>query len=342
MKARKGEELLAHPEAAFRHSPWLPSPHFQSIWASYTRRRPLVTYRREIIATPDGDELVLDHVDGVPGAPRAILLHGLEGSSYASYIQGMASRILSLGYRITAVNFRSCARAPENHEIMMPNRMLRLYHSGETTDFGHVVDVLHEREPTVPFVAAGVSLGGNVLLKWLGSSPRATRLSAAVTISVPFDLGAGAHNLKRGLGRVYVARFLLTLRPKAEELRRRFPDAARLIDPERLRLARTFHEFDDVVTAPIHGFAGVEDYYARSSSIEFLSKVPVPTLCINAIDDPFLGPGVLDRVHRCRSDQVQLLTPPGGGHAGFVGGAPWRPVYWAEDWVPRWFAAHLP
>jgi predicted alpha/beta-fold hydrolase len=307
------------------------------------RPRNLVAFRRERLATPDGDELWLDHVDGPPGAPRAVLLHGLEGSSHSVYIQGLAMALRRRGWSVTALNFRSCARDVADTRTMLQNLMPRLYHSGETQDIGHVLRTLSSRDGATKFYAAGVSLGGNVLLKWLGEngsgsgggSGAASLVEAAATISVPYDLEAGARFMEKGLGPYYVEIFLETLRKKAVDLVRRFPEAR--IDIPRTLSAKSFFDFDDAATAPLHGFAGAEDYYRRSSSLSFLPQIAVPTLCISSEDDPFLPASVLPRARLLASPRVELIVTPGGGHVGFVRGpVPWRPVYWADELVAAW------
>jgi predicted alpha/beta-fold hydrolase len=285
-----------------------------------------------VLITPDDDDLVLDHLDGPPGTSgaRFVLLHGLEGSSYSVYIQGLLAVIARAGFAATAINFRSCARDPRNISRMLPNRQRRLYHSGETTDFDFLVRTLRAREPDVAVIAVGASLGGNVLLKWLGENPGQRFVAAAATMSVPYDLGAGADFMENGAaGRFYVSRFLSTLRAKA--LLRHGLDRAAVMR------ARTFRQFDDAATAPVHGFTGADDYYARSSSIGFLDKITTPTLCISAADDPFLPRQVLDRVRRVASDCVEFRVTECGGHTGFIAGSlPWRCEYWAEELIVKW------
>ena len=287
--------------------------------------------RRESLETPDGDELLLDHLDG-KGDLHFVLLHGLEGSSYSVYMQGTLAIIARLGHSATAMNFRSCAR--EEHRLlkMIPNRRPRLYHSGETTDFDFVARTLAARMPHKRIVAFGASLGGNVLLKWLGENPSQTVVTAAATLSVPYDLGAGADHLDRSAaGRFYVVRFLRTLKKKCER-----PEIASRIDVEAAQRSRTFREFDDAATAPLHGFVDANDYYTRSSSIHYVGKIATPTLALNAEDDPFLPTDVLPRVKENASAAVDFRTTPTGGHVGFIGGAaPWSAEYWAEELVVR-------
>jgi uncharacterized protein len=314
---------------------WLSNPHAQTVWSRIVRRRRLVTWQREVIELPDGDELVLDHcaTAGV-STPRfhVILLHGLEGSSDSIYVRGVASLIVRAGGRATAMNFRSCAR---------PNRRPRFYHSGDTGDFDYVARLFSTREPDMPLFAFGASLGGNVLLKWLGEHPGQQMIAAAATMSVPYDLGAGAKYLEAGAGPLYVGRFLRTLKAKVRHLVRRFPETAGVVSVDGAMRARTFREFDDAATAPLHGFNDADDYYARSSSISYLSRIDTPVLCISAMDDPFLPPEVLERVKKEASKSIELVITPSGGHVGFVAGPPWRARFWGEEKVVDWLTARV-
>lgn len=248
--------------------------------------------------------------------------------------------LAAYGMRGTALNFRSCARDPADVTRWLPNRRPRLYHSGETTDLDYVLRELARREPGVPLVAAGVSLGGNVLLKWLGENPGQTIVRAAATISVPYDLAAGAAHLACRVGRLYTRRFLPTLCEKIAGLARLFPELEARVDLERAARARDFRPFDDAATAPLHGFAGADDYYERSSSIRFVGRITTPTLCISAADDPFLPSSVLETLRRQASPSVRLTVTRRGGHVGFVSGRhPRRPTYWAEDAALGWVVA---
>jgi len=326
----------------FRAPWWLAGPHAQTVWGRLTRGRKLLPLRRESLETPDGDELIVDHLEGPPGSPRVVLLHGLEGSSHSSYIQGLLGEIASRGWRATVINFRSCARDLTNLSRMIPNRRPRLYHSGETEDLDFLLKTFAAREAGAPMLAIGVSLGGNVLLKWLGEHPSETSLAAAAAVSVPYDLAAGARHLERRAGRLYLEVFLKTLRRKAFDLARRFPEAAARMDLQRVRRSRTFYEFDDAATAPLHGFRDAEDYYARSSSLGFLGSIRVPALCLSAEDDPFLPAEVLPRAKAAASPSVEIVTTSSGGHVGFVGGPlPWKARFWAEELVVEWLAEKI-
>jgi hypothetical protein len=330
---------------------FLRNPHAQTVWGRLARRRQLIELRREVLVTPDDDDLVLDHLDGVgagfsrPAADRPaeagrytvrfVLLHGLEGSSNSVYMQGLLSAIAAQGAAATVMNFRSCARDPQDLARMLPNRQRRLYHSGETTDFDFLVRTLRAREPDVRLLAAGASLGGNVLLKWLGEHPGQSHVAAAATMSVPYDLAAGADHLQHGAGPLYVARFLRTLKAKAR-LRHG-------LDLDAVMRARTFRQFDDAATGPLHGFRDAADYYAQSSSMRFLGKITTPALCINAADDPFLPRAALERAVEAASDAIEIRVTPRGGHTGFITGAlPWRCAYWAEESMVRWLMERGP
>src|SRR5215831_16195854 len=318
---------------------WIRDPHLQTAWARIARSRRLVAFEREVLCTPDNDDLELDHDSVQPNAPKVLLLHGLEGSAYSLHTQGLADLIRRKGWNTTVLNFRSCARDPSQIRRRLRNRRARLYHSGETSDLDFVVRELVARDPRTPLYAIGVSLGGNVLLKWLGETGAVGAILAAVTLSVPYDLAAAARYLERPIGRFYFAHFMRRLKPKAIDLIARFPDETRQIYPARVLAARSFHEFDRCVTAPLHGFASVEDYYSRSSAIAYLPSIVVPTLCINSNDDPFFPREALARSRAAASPLVTFVETDRGGHTGFVSGRwPWRPKYWAEEFSVDWLA----
>ena len=301
-----------------------------------------MAFRREALATPDGDEVLLDHADTGPGSrPRLLVLHGLEGSSLSVYVQGLLALAAVRGWNGTAMNFRSCARDPRRRSRRIPNRTARLYHSGETEDLDLVVETLARREPGSPLAAVGGSLGGNVLLKWLGERPGQRLVRAAAAISTPYDLMACARNLESPLGRFYVGAFLRTLKPKAASVARRFAEAGRKIDLSRVAASRTFFEFDDSATAPLHGFAGAADYYDRSSSLGFLPKIGTETLCVSAADDPFLPARVAEAARAAASPCVEFRVPAKGSHLGFLTGRPWALRSWAEREVLDWLGERI-
>lgn len=318
--------------AEYRYRPawWLPGGHLQTLWGKLGRRRVHVDTERELLRAPDGEQLELHHLAGAPGAPHVVLLHGLEGSRTSHYVGGMLAQARRRNWGATLLVFRGCSDTP--------NVARRFYHSGETTDLEHVLVTLMGRAPSAAWFIAGVSLGGNVLLKWLGErSESARRIQGAAAVSVPFDLESGARKISEGFSRIYDLSFLRSLRRKARAKLSRYPD---LFDDEKLGRARNVFEFDDAVTAPVHGFANATDYYARSSSLGFLDRIRSPTLLLSAVNDPFLPPSVLDRVREtARANASLTLEFVGtGGHVGFVGGvAPWRARYYAEERVFRFF-----
>ncbi len=267
-----------------------------------------------------------------PAAPLVLVLHGLEGSARSKYAIEMYRALAERGLASVGLSFRSCSG-----EL---NRLPRLYHSGETGDLACILDLLAGRFPDRPIGAAGFSLGGNVLLKYLGTlqSPSSSMVSAATAISVPFDLSAGADRLDRGFSRLYRWYLLRKLKRKTRAKARML---APRIDVPRALAARTFRQFDDAATAPLHGFADAGDYYHRSSSARYLRGIAIPTLLIQSADDPFLprhavpGDAVRENPHL-----VAAFTER-GGHVGFVSGVPWAPVFWAEQAASAFLVTHL-
>jgi predicted alpha/beta-fold hydrolase len=293
------------------------------------KRVPRVETRTEILTAPDGDNIELHHLDGEANAPHVLLLHGLEGSRDSHYVDGMLAQAAERGWSATLLVFRGCGSAP--------NVAARFYHSGDTEDLTFVFRQLRARTPKRTWFAAGVSLGGNVLLKWLGERGEAAGVRAGAAVSVPFDLEAGAREISRGFARVYDRNFVRSLRQKALAKLERQP---RLFDAESLRRARTLFDFDESVTAPVHGFDSATDYYTKSSSIRFLSRIRVPTLLLSSRDDPFLPSEVLESVGETASknSNLHLEFHDTGGHVGFVAGSIWQPFYYAEWRVFRFFS----
>ena len=270
--------------------------------------------RLERLETQDGDFLDLHHLDAAPGAPLLVLLHGLEGSIRSHYIQGLLGEASRRGWRAAVLIFRSCGADL--------NRTRRFYHSGETTDLAFALDHLSSCYRDSPLLLAGVSLGGNVLLKFLGEagSNASERIHAAVAVSVPYDLSRAARRIDKGFSRVYQRSFIKSLRSKAIAKLKQFPDLAPV---EKIKSIRTIYDFDDCLTAPLHGFVDADDYYAHSSSISWLQNISVDTLLISAVDDPFLPPQVLDDVRSTikGNSSLHLEFTSRGGHVGSHRGA---------------------
>lgn len=289
---------------------WLPGRHLQTIYP-YLRLRPRPpAYRRERVETADADFVDLDWVDGPADAPILVLFHGLEGSSKSHYAAAILAAAAKRGWRGVVPHWRGCSGEP--------NRLARAYHSGDHGELDALLGMVRARSGSAPLLALGISLGGNVLLNWLGREPEKSRawLKAAAAVSAPIDLVASGTALDRGLNRIYARNFLRTLVPRALEKLGRFPG---LYSEEKLRRVGTIRDFDDLVTAPLHGFAGVMDYWSRASSKPWLKGIVLPTLVLNAKNDPFVPGDSLPG----RSDvgaAVTLEQPEGGGHVGFVSG----------------------
>ena len=320
----------------YRPAWFVPGRHLRTLWGKFVRRRPRVPASVERWTTPDDDVLVIHRLKGNPGRPLLVLLHGLEGSPDSHYARGLLARAHARGWSAAALVFRTCGGEM--------NQTRRFYHSGETTDLDFAIRRLTSETPGAPIVLTGFSLGGNVLLKWLGERGAEVppTIRAAAAVSVPYDLARGSRYINRGFARLYERHFLRSLVRKAIEKRRRFPDIAPRVD---LATLRTMWDFDDAVTAPVHGFRDATDYYQRSSSLGWLDRIRVPTLLISAADDPFLPRDVLDQVRAvARSNSaLECEFPEHGGHVGFIAGSlPWRPLYWAEWRVMEFLASRLP
>jgi predicted alpha/beta-fold hydrolase len=316
---------------AFEPAVWLRGRHAQTVFGTLFRPGPRPPVRRERWELSDGDFLDVDRMEGPASAPLLVVLHGLEGSSSSHYVRGLLAQACCRGWRGLAMNFRSCSGEP--------NRLLRSYHSGETGDAGEAIRRARAESPDAPLFCAGCSLGGNVLVKWLGEQGDAAPVRAAAALSVPFDLALCADALDGpgAMAWVYRTRFLRTLKGKALEKAGRFPER---LDLDEVREARTLREFDEAITGPVHGFAGATDYYAQSSSGPYVGRVRVPLLLVSAEDDPFIPPSCLPRAAASENRFVTLETWQRGGHLGFVGG-PWLPRFYAEERAIEFLAAHL-
>ena len=314
----------------YRAPAWLPGGHLQTIYAALVAPRAKVSYRRVRWDTPDGDFIDLDWVDGPANAPLVVLFHGLEGSSRSHYARTLMHAVNRRGWRGVVVHFRGCSG-----EL---NRLGRAYHSGDSPEIGWILERLRDGHAG-PLFAAGISLGGNALLKWLGEQCAAAAriVNAAAAVSAPVDLMAAGDALDRGFNLVYVRYFLATMKPKSRAKVLRFPG---LFDRARMERAVTLREFDDVVTAPLHGFRDTDDYWTRASSKPLLPAVEVPTLLPNARNDPFLPADALprpDEVAAC----VTLDFPATGGHLGFVSGPPPGDLGWLAARLLGYFDQQL-
>jgi len=312
---------------------WLPGGNAQTIWpALYSRRHPeaLPALRRERWTTPDGDFIDVDFCGALaPGTPLLVLFHGLEGSVRSHYAQAFAHQALQRGWAFALPYFRGCSG-----EL---NHAPRAYHSGDFEEIGWILDRLRARSSAALRVV-GVSLGGNALLRWAEEAgDSAARIAQAVAaVSSPVDLAAGGHAIDRGFNRlVYARMFLRTMKPKALEKLRQHPG---LFDRQRLLAARTLYEFDDVFTAPLHGFRGTDDYWARASAKPHLADIRIPALVLNARNDPFVPAASLPAVGSV-GEHVTLWQPDHGGHVGFPDGRFPGHVLHMPDAVLDWMVA---
>ncbi|MDR3482640.1 MAG: alpha/beta fold hydrolase [Burkholderiaceae bacterium] len=305
---------------------WLPGGHLQTIYAAKCIAAPTLAYRRERWDTPDGDFIDVDFIDGQPAKPFVVLFHGLEGASDSHYAKSIMAHIATLGWSGAVPHFRGCSGEP--------NRAPRFYHSGDAQEIDWIVRRLasHPRQNGNKFYAAGVSLGGNALLRWLGESQhQADIVDAACAISAPLDLAAGGAALSRGFNLVYTRVFLQTLKPKCLLKLQQFPG---LFDRDRMLRARDLYAFDNVVTAPLHGYRDTDDYWLRASAKHILPDITVRTLVLNAENDPFLPKRHLPRD---ASAHVTLEYPAHGGHAGFAAGSMPGHLNWLPQRIVNFF-----
>jgi len=326
--ARKREAMALLETNPYRTPWWLAGKHRQSFWGPMCHRQARPPVRHERLETPDDDFLDLFHLDARPDAPRVLLLHGLEGNAGSFYVPAFNWRFHSIGWNVTTMVYRTCG------EEM--NRGPRAYHMGETGDLDQVVRTLLHREPQGPLYLIGVSLGGNVLCKWLGEREEAVpeQVRAAAAISTPFDPSVSAPAFHKALFGFYVWHFLRTMIPKALAKAEQYPG---LIDVDAVRNCRDFYVYDTEVTARLHGFEDAEAYWRKVGSHQYLPAVRVPTLLVSSADDPFNPPETLPRDTAAQSPWLHPQWTDHGGHVGFVMGPPWRPRYWAEEQTQRFF-----
>jgi len=316
-------------DGCFKPAWWCRGPHGQTLWARLARRPPHVALQRERLELPDGDFIDLDWTEKGSG-PIVIVLHGLEGSSDSPYARGLLRAIERRGWRGIVMHFRGCSGEP--------NRLARSYHSGDTGDLDFLATTLRRREPRTPLATVGFSLGGNVLLKWLGKAGGVTPLHAAVAVSVPFVLHGAAERLQQGFSRLYQWQLLRSLRQTVAAKQRHMELPLKRRD---LSTLKNFRDFDEYVTAPLHGFDSADHYYTASSSRQYLGGITVPTLLLHASDDPFMTESAIPRPDEL-SESVTLELSPHGGHVGFVTGVwPWRPRYWLDERIPAYLARYL-
>lgn len=315
------------------HAPWwLPGGHAQTIWPALHGRSGRLSgplYRRERWPTPDDDFVDVDWMDAPATAPLLVLFHGLEGSSGSHYALALAQWVQKQGWGLAVPHFRGCSG-----EI---NRAPRAYHSGDFAEIGWILARLRARHAG-PLYAVGVSLGGNALLRWAQEvgSTAATVVQAVASISAPVDLTASGLAIGRGVNRqVYTRLFLKTMKPKALQKLAQFPG---LFDARALHAAQDLYDFDNVFTAPLHGFKNTRDYWLRASAKPRLADIRLPALVVNALNDPFVPAGSLPRQGEVGS-YVTLWQPDQGGHVGFAAGPPPGHLQTLPQTVGGWLLA---
>lgn len=305
---------------AYRAPLWLPGGHAQTLWPLLIKPRS-IPLRRERWDTPDGDFIDVDFLDATVDAPTLVLFHGLEGSARSHYAISTARACREAGWRLILPHFRGCSG-----EL---NRRPRAYHSGDAAEIDWILRRLQAMQGGHKLHAAGVSLGGNALLKWAGEQEKsaANVVTGVAAMCAPLDLAACGHHLAHGFNRVYTRHFLDTLKQISAQRLQHFPG---LFDELRMRRATNLWEFDDAVTGPVHGFSGADDYWQRCSAKPFLRTIAVPTLAVNPKNDPFLPANYLPgpaEVSPC----VRLEQPDSGGHVGFISGS----FPGQLDWLPQ-------
>ncbi|MCF6250806.1 MAG: hydrolase [Methylococcaceae bacterium] len=326
-------------QTTFKPAWWLNNTHLQTIFPSFFRKTTCHTdVWRERLITPDNDFVDLDFC-GKGKQPLVILLHGLTGSSQSGYIKGLQQVLIDQGFRSVALNFRGCSGESNN--------LARCYHSGETEDIHFVYQTLRKREPDVAIAVVGFSLGGNVLLKWLGEQGNKLSLFCAISVSVPFVLSSCATRLDSGFSRIYRNNLLNELKDyikiKQQHLLTtgQHKEAEKISQLGDLSEIKSFWQYDGQVVAKLHGYKSAEDYYQKSSSRSFLKTIAIPTLLIQSQDDPFMSKDVIPG-HNELSAMVCLELTQGGGHVGFVGGInPFKPEYWLEQRIPEFLQQQL-
>ena len=311
-------------QSVFKPAWWLRGAHAQTIWSSFFRLKPRLNIEWQRVELPDGDFIDLAW-SGPKDGRTVLLLHGLEGNINSSYAIGLMYALKQRGYRACLMHFRGCSSEP--------NRLSQWYHGAQSEDPQCILEYLRDQMGVEVYAAVGFSLGGNVLLKWLGEQGTAMPLQRAAVMSVPFRLGHAAQRMNAGFSRLYQHYLVGSMQRK---YRKKFARSPSPLDVD-IDTLDTFWQFDDKVTAPLHGFDSVDDYYARASSRQFIPKIRVPTLILHARDDPFMyshTPPMPDEL----PENVWLELTAHGGHVGFISGViPGLAHYWGErrllDWI---------
>jgi predicted alpha/beta-fold hydrolase len=303
---------------------WASNRHTQTIWPRFLQKRRNLTTTLERFELSDGDFVDLNWTEKPAACLGLIIIfHGLEGSIKSHYANDLMAVLLDQGWQTVFMHFRGCSGEP--------NRLTRAYHSGETQDASEVVDMLEKRLPDMDKVAIGFSLGGNMLLKFMGEKEQADNLKAAIAISPPFRLAECSKAINQGFARRYQNHLLSSMLSNLEDKMQRI-DYSKVLDTEKLQLdnIENFRQFDHQITAPLHGYKSADDYYEKCSAIGFMRLIKKKTLVLHAKDDPFMNEAVLPTDAHC-SDMVRVEISEKGGHVGFIQGSPWNPTIWFQQ-----------
>ncbi len=323
-------------QSTYQAPAWLPSGNLQTIYAFFLPRIP-VAYRRERVETPDGDFIDFDWFEADKAKPTLVMFHGLEGSSKSHYALAAAHAAHARGWNFVVPHFRGCSGEP--------NRTVRAYHSGDAESIEWMLAHVHKKicaegtNVAKTLFAAGISLGGNALTKFCGTKiPSAQNLlTAAASVCAPIDLTACGERIDRGFNKVYTAHFLKTMKANAARKVAQFPGA---FDAARAAAAKSIADFDDAYTGPVHGYAGVADYYQKASARQNLSEITIPFLFINAENDPFVPSYLAPRTTEV-SPTITLDLPATGGHLGFVSGPFPGNLNWLPQRLLTFFETHV-
>ncbi len=321
-------------QSQFRPAFGLASPHLQTVLPLLLKNRSNKNYFQQTLELDDGDFLDCSWTnEPVNEKPIVVVFHGLEGSVDSHYASGIMQALHEQGWQAVLMHFRGCSGRP--------NRLPRSYHSGETGDARFMIDALKRKYPDTPLAAVGYSLGGNMLLKLQAEYASASPLKAVVSVCAPVQLDLCAQRLNQGFSRFYQRYLVGLLKQKMLDKAVRF-DFEQLIGLNKtgIRQLKTFWQFDDLATAPLHGFAGVDDYYARSSARQYLKEIKKPALMIHALDDPFMLPDIVPDESDL-SESVELELSQYGGHVGFVAGSVRKPVFWLQKRIPEYLSGFI-
>ncbi|MGB0708385.1 MAG: hydrolase [bacterium] len=335
-RSSQGKPFSTSNELEFFPAWWLPEAHSQTLWNARVRRVPSVNLLEETLELPDQDFLewfwLRDTYEAPAESPTILILHGLEGCARSNYVQDLMRQLGSLGWRVVVMQYRNCGEKP--------NRLAQSYHAMRWQELDWTVENLRGRFPEAPIGVVGFSIGGSILLNWLGQN-EIKHIATACAISVPYKLAPCADRLNQGFSKIYQTYLMGRLKRSAVRKGDLLKDALGLSDLSQINKLNTLWEFDDLLTAPLHGFKNVHDYYEKASCRQYLKSVQVPTLLVHALDDPFMVPEVVPQASEL-SGLIQTAFVPVGGHVGFVSGSfPGKEWSWLSQIVPNFFETNL-